>query len=106
MRIHSQTVLIPQHYVQKSTVDQAVEAMALEGGAEMGGDETSDYQTTRFEDAVHDFDVVFDTMAGEIQKQSWKVVQKGGTLVSIVGPPSTEEPAAQGTPGILLGQVE
>jgi NADPH:quinone reductase-like Zn-dependent oxidoreductase len=62
----------------------------------LGADETLDYQTTRFEDVVHDVDVVFDTIGGDTQKRSWKVLKKGGILVSIVGPPSAEEATAHG----------
>ncbi|MGH8585072.1 MAG: zinc-binding dehydrogenase [Gammaproteobacteria bacterium] len=47
-------------------------------------------------DVVHDVDVVFDTIGGDTQKRSWKVLKKGGILVSIVGPPSAEEAAAHG----------
>ncbi|MCA1852727.1 MAG: NADP-dependent oxidoreductase [Beggiatoa sp.] len=62
----------------------------------LGADETIDYQTTRFEDGVHDVDVVFDTIGGDTQKRSWKVLKKDGILVSILGPPSAEEAAAHG----------
>jgi NADPH:quinone reductase-like Zn-dependent oxidoreductase len=65
----------------------------------LGADETIDYRTTRFEDVVHDVDVVFDTIGGDTQKRSWKVLKKGAILVSIVGridPPSAEEAAAHG----------
>ncbi|HUL12015.1 MAG TPA: NADP-dependent oxidoreductase [Methylococcaceae bacterium] len=62
----------------------------------LGADEAIDYQTTRFEDMVRDVDVVFDTIAGETQKRSWKVLKKGGILVSILGQPSAEEAAAHG----------
>jgi NADPH:quinone reductase-like Zn-dependent oxidoreductase len=60
---------------------------------ELGVDEPIDYQKTRFEDAVGDLDVVFDTIGGETQNRSWKVLKKGGILVSIVGQPSSEEAA-------------
>jgi NADPH:quinone reductase-like Zn-dependent oxidoreductase len=63
---------------------------------ELGADEVIDYQKTRFEDAVHDVDVVLDTIGGETQNRSWKVLKKGGILVSIVGQPSTEEAAEHG----------
>ena len=36
-------------------------------------------------------DVVLDTLGGDIQNRSWKVLKKGGILVSIVAPPSAEE---------------
>jgi NADPH:quinone reductase-like Zn-dependent oxidoreductase len=60
----------------------------------LGADELIDYTATRFEDVVRDVDVVFDTMAGETQTRSWKVLKKGGILVSILGHPSEEEAAA------------
>ncbi|MCA1604401.1 MAG: zinc-binding dehydrogenase [Acidobacteria bacterium] len=62
----------------------------------LGAAETIDYETTRFEDVVHEVDVVFDTIGGDTQKRSWQVLKKGGVLVSIVGPPSAEEAAAHG----------
>lgn len=62
----------------------------------LGANETIDYNSTRFEDVVRDVDVVLDTMAGETQTRSWKVLRKGGTLVSILTPPSAEEAAAHG----------
>jgi len=40
--------------------------------------------------------VVFDTIGGDTQKRSWKVLQKGGILVSIAAPPSAEEAAKSG----------
>ncbi len=63
---------------------------------DLGTDETIDYETARFEDVVHDVDIVFDTIGGDTQKRSWKVLKKGGILVSIVGPPSAQEAAAHG----------
>ncbi|MGH8522763.1 MAG: NADP-dependent oxidoreductase [Gammaproteobacteria bacterium] len=62
----------------------------------LGADETIDYRTTRFEEVIHEVDVVFDTIGGETQKRSWKVLKKGGILVSIVGPPSAKEATAHG----------
>ena len=41
-------------------------------------------------------DVVFDTLGGDTQKHSWKVLKKGGFLVSIAAPPSAEEAAKNG----------
>lgn len=62
----------------------------------LGADEIIDYRTTPFESAVHDVDVVLDTMAGDTQQRSWKVLKKGGVLVSILGQPSEEEAKAHG----------
>ena len=63
---------------------------------ELGVDEPIDYEDTQFEDLVRDVDVVFDTVGGDTQKRSWKVLKKGGILVSIAAPPSAEEAAKNG----------
>jgi NADPH:quinone reductase-like Zn-dependent oxidoreductase len=49
----------------------------------LGADEVIDYQATRFEDVVRDFDVVFDTVGGETLERSWGVLKPGGTVVTI-----------------------
>ena len=56
---------------------------------DLGADEIIDYTTTRFEEAVHDVDVVFDTVGGDTLQRSWQVVKPGGVLVSIVSPQPT-----------------
>jgi NADPH:quinone reductase-like Zn-dependent oxidoreductase len=57
---------------------------------ELGADKVIDYQKTRFEDGLHDVDVVLDTIGGDTQERSFKVLKQGGILVSIVQPPSQE----------------
>ena len=62
---------------------------------ELGANEIIDYTTTRFEEVVHDVDLVFDTVGGDTLQRSWQVVKKGGVLVSVVSPrPSFEEAKA------------
>ena len=63
---------------------------------ELGVDEPIDYEKTRFEDVVRDVDVVLDTLGGDTQNRSWKILKKGGILVSIVAPPSADEAAKHG----------
>lgn len=63
---------------------------------QLGADETINYRSQRFEDVVHDVDVVFDTIGGETQRCSWGILKKGGILVSIVDPPSADLAAAHG----------
>jgi NADPH:quinone reductase-like Zn-dependent oxidoreductase len=59
---------------------------------DLGANEIIDYTTTRFEEVVHDVDVVFDTVGGDTLQRSWQVVKKGGVLVSVVSPrPAFEE---------------
>ena len=63
---------------------------------ELGVAEPIDYEKTNFEDAVRDVDLVLDTLGGDTQQRSWKVLKKGGMLVSIVQPPSPDEAAKHG----------
>jgi NADPH:quinone reductase-like Zn-dependent oxidoreductase len=62
----------------------------------LGIDQVVDYEREKFEDVVQPVDVVLDTMGGEIQERSWKVLKRGGILISIVSPPSVEAAAAHG----------
>ena len=43
---------------------------------ELGVDNTIDYQKARFEDVVHDLDVVLDTIGGDIQERSFQASSK------------------------------
>lgn len=52
---------------------------------ELGAAEVIDYGTTRFDEVVRDVDVVLDTLGGDVQERSWKVLRKGGILVSTLG---------------------
>ena len=45
------------------------------------------YETTKFEDAVPAVDAVLDTVGGETQLRSFRVLKPGGILVSVVSPP-------------------
>jgi NADPH:quinone reductase-like Zn-dependent oxidoreductase len=56
----------------------------------LGADETVDYHATRFEDVVHDVDVVFDCVGGDLAARSVPIIRRGGRLVSIASPPDTE----------------
>ncbi|MCL4315768.1 MAG: NADP-dependent oxidoreductase [Gammaproteobacteria bacterium] len=62
----------------------------------LGADEVIDYTATRFEDAVRDMDMVFDTVGGEAQARSWKVLKQGGILVSILALTVPDEAAPRG----------
>jgi NADPH:quinone reductase-like Zn-dependent oxidoreductase len=51
----------------------------------LGADEVIDYRSEDFSTQLKNIDVVFDTIGGETQLKSFKVLKKGGTLVSAVG---------------------
>ena len=55
---------------------------------ELGADVVIDYQTQRFEDHASDLDMVFDLIDGGTRERSWKLIKKGGLLVSTLTEPS------------------
>lgn len=57
---------------------------------DLGIDVFIDYKKQDFESELDDYDIVFDTMGGEIQEKSFNVLKKGGIIVSITNPPSEE----------------
>lgn len=57
----------------------------------LGADEVIDYQKTALEDIIDPFDLVVDTVGGHTLEQSWNIVRKGGTLVSLTQPLSSEK---------------
>jgi NADPH:quinone reductase-like Zn-dependent oxidoreductase len=66
---------------------------------QLGAQEVIDYAKVHFEDEVSDVDVVLDTIGGSTLQRSFGVLRQGGTLVSIVEPPSAEKAKAQGIKG-------
>jgi NADPH:quinone reductase-like Zn-dependent oxidoreductase len=54
----------------------------------LGADQAVDYKSERFEEVVHDVDLVFDLVAGDTQERSWNVLKDGGTLISTLARPS------------------
>jgi NADPH:quinone reductase-like Zn-dependent oxidoreductase len=54
--------------------------------AALGASEVLDY-SGRFEDQVHDVDVVVDPVGGSTTARSWPVLRAGGTLVAIAAEP-------------------
>ncbi len=58
---------------------------------EIGADEVIDYKTQNFEDVLsNDYDAVFDTVGGETYTRSFKVLKRGGIMVSMLEQPNQE----------------
>jgi alcohol dehydrogenase len=56
---------------------------------ELGADEVIDYKTETFENLLHDYDAVFDTVGGETYSRSFKVLKRGsGVIVSMLEQPN------------------
>jgi len=70
-------------------VATTVSASDMEYAKELGADEVIDYETQRLEDLARDYDAVFDTSGsgGDTYERSFRVVKKGGLIVSM-----TEQP--------------
>ena len=56
----------------------------------LGADQVIDYKNQNFEDLLHDYDAVFDTVGGETYKRSFKVLKKEGIIVSMLEQPNSE----------------
>jgi NADPH:quinone reductase-like Zn-dependent oxidoreductase len=65
----------------------------------LGVDEAIDYRNIKFEKAVHDVDVVMDTIGGDTQQRSWQVLKKGGVLVTTLRISSPETARDHGVRG-------
>ncbi len=58
---------------------------------ELRADEAIDYKTQNFEDVLsHDYNAVFDTVGGETYIRSFKVLKRGGIIVSMLEQPNQE----------------
>lgn len=58
---------------------------------DLGADRVIDYRTEKFEQIVHDVDLVFDLIGGETEERSWRVLKRGGTLISTVHEPDADK---------------
>jgi NADPH:quinone reductase-like Zn-dependent oxidoreductase len=57
---------------------------------QLGANEAIDYKTQTFEDILHDYDAVFDTVGGETYTRSFNVLKKRGIIVSMLEQPNQE----------------
>jgi NADPH:quinone reductase-like Zn-dependent oxidoreductase len=68
----------------------------------LGAEKVVNYQTTRFEDVVGSVDVVIDTVGGETRERSFRLVKRGGILVSAVSPVPAETPKRLGIRAVFF----
>jgi len=57
---------------------------------QLGADEVIDYKKEKFEEKIENIDLVFDTIGGETQKNSLKVLKRGGILITTLKPENEE----------------
>lgn len=67
----------------------------------LGADEIIDYKVESFEEILSDYDAVFDTVGGEIYGKSFKVLKRGGIIVSMLMPPDKTLETEYGVKAIL-----
>ena len=81
--VGTMAIQIAKHLgAEVATTTSAVNAEMVK---KLGADVVIDYKTQKFEEELSDYDLVFDLMGGEIMTNSFKVLKKGGCLVSIKG---------------------
>ncbi|GLV64341.1 oxidoreductase [Bacillus mycoides] len=56
----------------------------------LGADLIIDYKKDKFEELLSDYDIVLDTIGGEVQEKSFQIIKPSGVLVSIVHEPVHE----------------
>lgn len=69
---------------------------------QLGVDHFINYKEEDFSEVLSDFDIVLDTLGGEIQEKSFKVLKEGGRMPSIVQPP---DESLAGKHGVKAGFV-
>jgi NADPH:quinone reductase-like Zn-dependent oxidoreductase len=80
-------------YAVQLAMQAEVQVFATAGPADvdyvrgLGAGTVVNYRTTKFEDSVPPVDAVIDTVGGETQQRSFRVLKPGGILVSVVSPP-------------------
>jgi alcohol dehydrogenase len=62
----------------------------------LGADRVIDYHSERFDEALREYDCVFDTLGGETLTRSFAVIKRGGVLVTIHGAPDGRSARAVG----------
>ena len=67
----------------------------------LGADTIIDYKTQDFENALRDYDVVLNSQDGKTLEKSLRVLQRGGKLISISGPPDPEFGKDIGASGLV-----
>jgi NADPH:quinone reductase-like Zn-dependent oxidoreductase len=78
-------------YLKAARVLTTVSTANVAFAKSLGADVVIDYKTQRFEDHAADLDMVFDLIDGETRERSWKLLKRGGTLVSTLTDPSQEK---------------
>ncbi|NJD53849.1 MAG: NADP-dependent oxidoreductase [Candidatus Methanoperedens sp.] len=86
--IGSMAIQIAKHL--RAYVATTVSLKDMEFARELGADEVIDYKNQSFEDIIHDYDAVFDTVGGKTYTGSHRVLKRGGIIVSMLEQPNPD----------------
>lgn len=89
---------------KKAWVIGTASTQSLATARNLGVDEVVDYRRMKFEEVVRDVDMVLDLIGGDTQERSFKVLKRGGILVSTVQPPSQQKLEQFGVCGVMMRQ--
>jgi len=71
-------------YLHGARVTTTVSARDFDFVSGLGAEQVIDYRKSPFENRVKGMDIVFDTVGGDTLERSWRVLQPGGRLVTVV----------------------
>jgi NADPH:quinone reductase-like Zn-dependent oxidoreductase len=69
---------------------------------QLGAVEALDHRSAAVGDLVREVDLVIDTVGGDVLRRSFGMLRRGGTLVSIVEPPSPDGARAHGVTSVFF----
>jgi alcohol dehydrogenase len=69
---------------------------------QLAANQVIDYMTRNFEEILQDYDAVLDTIGGETYRRSFKVLKKGGIIVSMLEQPNSELMNQHGAKAIFI----
>ena len=84
-----------------ATVASTTSTTNVELVKSLGADVVIDYKRQDFEDALRAYDVVLNSQDGKTLDKSLRVLQRGGALISISGPPDPEFGKEIAAPGFV-----
>lgn len=68
----------------------------------LGADEVIDYRTQQFDERLQNYDVVLDLVGGDVYRRSFRIIKKGGTIVSLLERPDQTLMDTYGVTAVMM----
>ena len=68
---------------------------------DLGADQVIDYKKENYLSFINEVDIVYDTLGGEYTKDAFRILKKGGKVISIAGDPDNETAKDLGINGLI-----